>query len=135
MMRLAGWERRLSDYVEQCRSLPFSWGTHDCATFCAGAAQAVTGEDLLEQFRGMYADEESAVAVVAEWAEGDYEKLITSILGEPKAVNFANRGDVVLSLRYRLPTIGVCLGERSAFVTKKGLTFAQTSDCEKAWAV
>lgn len=134
-MRIGGWEARLSGYIEECRHKPFKWGEHDCATFCAGAVLAITGEDLFAPFRGLYADEESAGAIVAEWADGDYETLITSIIGEPKAVGFANRGDVVLSLRYRLPTIGVCLGEHSAFVTKKGLTFAPTSDSEKAWGV
>jgi len=134
-MRIEKWETALARYIEQCRSIPFKWGEHDCATFCAGAVQAITGEDLFAPFRGLYADEESAGAIVAEWAEGDYEALITGIVGEPKAVEFANRGDIVLSLRYRLPTIGVCVGERSAFVTKKGLTFAPTIDSEKAWSI
>jgi len=134
-MRVNRWEAALNRYIDECRPRPFKWGEHDCATFCAGAVQAITGNDYFAPFRGMYADEESAGAIVAEWAGGEYESLISSILGEPKLIGFANRGDVVLSMRYRLPTIGVCLGEHSAFVTKKGLTFAPTCDSEKAWSV
>lgn len=135
LTRLDGWEERLVRYIEHSRAIPFRWGEHDCATFAAGAVAAITGTDHFESFRGKYADEESAASIVAERAEGEYERLITGILGEPKPIGSAGRGDIVLSLRYRLPTLGVCLGEQSAFVTKKGLTFAQTLDSELAWTI
>ena len=45
MRRLPDWRTRLSVHIAAHRIRPFAYGEHDCATFAAGAVQAVTGSD------------------------------------------------------------------------------------------
>jgi hypothetical protein len=43
-MRVKDWPARLVAYIESRRDMPFSYETgNDCALFCAGAVEAVTG--------------------------------------------------------------------------------------------
>ena len=45
MTRLPDWRGRLGAYLAAARARPFCYGTHDCATFAAGAVGAVSGID------------------------------------------------------------------------------------------
>ena len=45
MQRLPDWRTRLGAHIAAHRTRPFAYGAHDCATFAAGAVQAVTGSD------------------------------------------------------------------------------------------
>ena len=45
MQRLPDWRARLGAHIAAHRTRPFGYGAHDCATFAAGAVQAVTGSD------------------------------------------------------------------------------------------
>ena len=45
MQRLPDWRARLGAHIAAHRTRPFAYGEHDCATFAAGAVQAVTGSD------------------------------------------------------------------------------------------
>ncbi len=49
--------------LERARD-PFEWGTNDCCLFPANAIQAITGVDIAADFRGKYADEASAFALI-----------------------------------------------------------------------
>jgi len=54
------WQSRLSAYLASRRGMAFAWGSNDCATFAAGAIEAMTGEDLRASF-GNYTTEAGAV--------------------------------------------------------------------------
>jgi hypothetical protein len=45
MSRLPDWRTRLTVHIAAARRRRFAYGTHDCATFAAGAVAAVTGDD------------------------------------------------------------------------------------------
>ena len=55
MKRLEDWPERLAAFVEARRAMPFRWGQNDCALFAADAVAAVTGVDLAERWRGLWA--------------------------------------------------------------------------------
>jgi hypothetical protein len=44
--------------------VPFSWGSNDCALFCADGILAQTGTDIADEFRGHYRDEAGALATI-----------------------------------------------------------------------
>lgn len=135
MLRYSDWPERLSALIEESRSLKFSWGEWDCAVFCGEAVLRMTGEDVYAPMRGTYKTEAEADARITEVGAESYEAVLWRMLGEPTPISNARRGDVVLSLKFRRPLIGVCLGESSAFVTPKGLSFWPTASCEHAWRV
>lgn len=51
MKRRPDWNARLHAYVDAVKRLPFDWGEHNCATFAAGAIEAMTGENLANGYR------------------------------------------------------------------------------------
>lgn len=67
MIRVDGWEHRLDQAIATGRRAAFQFGgdaPHDCLSFPALCIAAVTGVDLYEPFRGRYADEGGAKALV-----------------------------------------------------------------------
>ncbi len=65
------WDTRLfNDFLLSRAKTPFTWGTHDCATFAADGIQAITGVDIAVDFRGKYTDQPSAVAAIKSICNG-----------------------------------------------------------------
>lgn len=50
--RLPDWQARLAAYVASHQRTPFADGRNDCATFAAGAVEAMTGRDPMHAWRG-----------------------------------------------------------------------------------
>ena len=100
--------RELHKFLEARRDAPFAWGTNDCCLFPADAILSFTGTDIAADFRGKYATEAEAFALIrsvtggttvadaaawcaakhglAEWADAQ---------GAPLPL-FAQRGDLVV---------------------------------------
>ncbi len=56
--------RSLTPFLLERRNSPFAWGTNDCCLFPADAIEAMTGVDIASDFRGKYATEAQAWALV-----------------------------------------------------------------------
>lgn len=54
MPRLKDWPSRFAALVEESRSLPFAWGTHDCCLWAASAVLSITGRDPGAAWRRSY---------------------------------------------------------------------------------
>lgn len=113
-MRIEGWEQRLEAWVEQHRTASFVWGQTDCAMFASGAVRAITGQDPFSEYRGLYDSEEGAELLLDE--AGGFEALCTAVLGDPRPIGHARRGDLVFGpLRPDgAEGLAVCLGTIAA---------------------
>lgn len=131
MNRLQNWPEALHAYVDACRPKPLDYGTHDCATFAAAAVQIVTGEDVLGGL--MWSGEKGALRQLE--VEGGLEAAVTSRLGEPIPIEYAQRGDVVLAEMRGRYVLGVCLGDVCAGPGIEQLEFYPTIRALKAWGV
>jgi len=56
--------KELDVFLRENANAKFVWGTLDCSLFAANAIQAMTGVDIADDFRGKYADEASAFALI-----------------------------------------------------------------------
>lgn len=54
LRRLPNWFANLKTTFEDYRSVPFTWGRADCATFAADCIRATTGVDVMGTWRGSY---------------------------------------------------------------------------------
>lgn len=134
-MRLPGWEAKLSTYIESRRRRPFEWGAHDCATFAAGAVEAITGGcpfiDAHTHNTALQAERvlrRLGCSDVIDWA-------ILS-LGDPLDITLmAQRGDVVGFDGSHGPTLGVCVGSSFAGPGPEGLVFLPMQHVAYAWRV
>ena len=108
-MRFPDWPERLTAYVEARRNLPHVWGENDCVQFAGGALEAMTGANPFAQWRGTYATQEEATAILL--AEGGFVTALHRLLGKPVAPLQAMRGDLLFGeLRPGQEGLAVCIG-------------------------
>jgi len=134
-MRRSDWQNRLADAIEVAREMPFSWGSHDCATWAFDIRRDLTGgEDIAALWRGRYRTALGAHRVMKRLGWVSLEAAGRDLLGTPlPSVLHAKRGDLVLGGSE--PAYGVCVGAKVAFVAPDGLIFLSVSDCSLAWRV
>ncbi|SFK78245.1 DUF6950 family protein [Shimia haliotis] len=134
-MRRPDWQNRLAGAIEAARETPFSWGTHDCATWAFDLRRDLTGgEDIAALWRGRYRTALGAHRIMKRLGWGSLEAAGRDLLGTPlPSVLQAGRGDQVLGGSG--PAYGVCVGAKVAFVAPDGLVFISLSDCSLAWRV
>lgn len=124
---------KFREYIDKCRDKPFKWGEHDCCTFTCGWLKEYLGKDFMEEFRGMYNDEESANKILSE--SGGLEALAVRAFGQMRPSGFAKLGDVVIGETGNGIGLGLCAGEVSFFVGAKGLVRVLTVDMLGCWDV
>jgi len=114
---------------------PFSWGSHDCATWAFDlCCELGGGEDIAALWRGRYCTAIGAHRVMKRLGWDSLEAAGRELLGAPlAAVLQAGRGDLVVGGQE--PTYGVCVGARVAFVAPDGLIFLPLVACSLAWRV
>lgn len=92
MKRLQDWPRRLNDFLDARRTLPFAWGSNDCGTFAIDCIEAITATRVLAVD---WTSEEEAMAVIAR--HGGMLGLVSYALGAPHGDwKRLRRGDVAL---------------------------------------
>ena len=131
-MRVDGWESLLASEIEAARARPFSWGSHDCATWAADVRRALTGHDLAAAWRGTYRDARGAKRSIRATGAGDLVEAVSMAIGKPlPSVLMAGRGDVVTDGA----ALGICLGRDAAFLSRRGLAFRPLAACLHGWRV
>lgn len=133
MVRIEGWELKLSDYISNSKDVIFEWGKNDCTIFTAKAVEVITGYDFYSQYLG-YKTKEDAQKIIDE--NGGFAKLVSKHLGNPHN-NFlsAKRGDLAM---VKCPD--VCLGfvddsgSKVLVLSEKGYVRIPLSKAFKIWS-
>lgn len=133
--RLQDWPERLAELVEARRHAPFRWGRHDCVLWAADAVLACTGQDPAAAWRGRYATEAEADAIIG--AAGGLAELVTKAQADRGAgecpVEQAQRGDTALVAYGNSLMMGVVLGDLVAVPGLNGLVFLRLRAACRAW--
>ena len=132
-MRIDGWEKMLTDFIESKSAASFQWGVHDCCLFAADCVEVITGHDYASQLRGRYKNGREAQEVIKEY--GSMEEMVSALLGASCEVAFAHRGDVVMFDTSDGPALGICCGKQSVFAGRTGLVYHSTIKCSAAWRI
>lgn len=134
-VRLEGWELRLSAVIEAARARPFAWGRHDCALWAAEIVEALTGCQVMTDWRGRYGNGRGARRYLRALGFADIEAAVSARLGAPLAsVWLAMRGDIVLAPDGH--GLGVCAGREALFLAPSGgLTALPLGLCQMAWSL
>lgn len=141
-VRFREW-RALHAFLLKRRSMPFSWGSNDCALFAADGIQAMTGVDIAGDFRGKYSTAAEAFALiksitggstVADAAAWCAEKAGIAELKYPLK---AQRGDLVVFENGGNLISGLVHlnGYQIASVTEKGMAGFPIAQIRRAWHV
>jgi hypothetical protein len=143
MARKQSWPEDLHEYVDSRANTPFAWGSNDCCFFAADAALAMTGEDPAEEFRGKYADEDGAKAIIETITGGSTTEDAVAWVGlkrgweELSNILMAQRGDLVLVEVGSSLAAGIVYlnGKDCLFVSTDGLHRLPLRKCKRAWRV
>lgn len=134
--RLPDWPERLAAFIEARRDLPFEWAVNDCCAMAADAVLAMTGRDFLADFRGRYATEGQAEALMGP---GGLQAFLPRVMAEFGALELApaeaQRGDVALIGLENQLVCGVVTGPHIAAPGARGLAFVPLRRAAMAWGV
>ena len=93
-MKHPDWHNRLIAVIRAAEKRPFLWGEHDCCLFAADCAEAMTGDNFADGWRGTYDSETGAKKALLRGG-GSLEKVLEKYLDEVP-VKMAQRGDIAV---------------------------------------
>lgn len=93
-MKHPDWHNRLIAVIRAAEKRPFLWGEHDCCLFAADCAEAMTGENFANGWRGTYDSETGAKKALLRGG-GSLENVLAKYLDEV-SVKMAQRGDIAV---------------------------------------
>jgi hypothetical protein len=135
--RREDWEERLNDYVASVFNEPHEWGKHDCAIFTCDAVLAMTGVDIMPEFRGKYSSEAEARELIVNSGNSDLAGVMETRLPRVPRPS-VQRGDVVMvkggNLGIAYGDVALCVGE-DQLTGKVGIIRIPREDWRKAWHV
>lgn len=132
MQRLKDWPSRLQALMAQAQLRPFTWGSHDCCLWAADAVLACTGVDMAVPWRGTYATETEAAALLD--ALGGLRAL-GALAGPECKPALAGAGDVGLIEHAGAGWLAVHDGAAWVCATRNGLVRWPTRAARCAWKV
>lgn len=130
MERYQDWPLRLNLAIEDARSAPFDWRTHNCATFAADVVEAMTGERLHDTFAALHGHRRHAIA-----ASKRMRALVSAQLPVMIAPPYAQRGDVVYVEIDGTAGLGICNGNTAVCLGPDGLAFVPMEAAQCAWRI
>lgn len=134
-MRFDDWRPRLAAYLAETVRRPFRPGRHDCVLWAAGARAAMTGVDMMAEWRGRYSTVEEGLQLARQAGCDDPWLHVVSGL-EEIAPAYAQVGDlVVLDGDDGLPAMGVVQGAAIYVLHPRGAGMVQLTAARRAWRV
>jgi hypothetical protein len=135
-MKLSNSAAILNQYLSDIDGKPFVWGNHDCCLFVANYLKMITGVDYAAEYRGKYTTAVGAARALKRHGGGDVLSMMNSKFISIRP-SFAQRcGMVCYEFDGMGNTVGLCVGEKSAFVALSGdIVYVPTLDCHSAWRV
>lgn len=129
LKRYNDWDLRLDAFFRDAHQ--FEW----CAIFAADAVLAMTGIDLVADFRKIKTKSAMRKAAIKYCGSYDMEAVARKGLGAPINPKLAQRGDVVSCDVGDGIALGVCMGAKSMFIAEVGVVRIDTSQCLNAWRI
>lgn len=130
---------RLNDYIEEIKRRPFTWGTHDCLVFTNTAFTKMYGKGYADDWVGIYYDNGRNVPIKELKKRFDYSNLKDAISDRLLEKKIPAIGDLVLTKKsaahvwYIGAALGICLGNRAAFVGTHRLEFLHLDEIDYVW--
>lgn len=130
-MRYKDWPIKLNAYFTSVKDTPFEYGIHDCCIFAADAVKAITGDDYMEEFRGIYFNKTESREVLKGIGAGTLLRTLKNKFGKPVHGASGQRGDVA----WFQGSCGIVIGPDAVFLTKDGYGFAPINKIKWAFRV
>jgi len=143
MERFKDWEIRLHKKFLEWSEVDFQWGEKDCCIFAGDCIEAITSKNPMTDFikkysNNPYTNKREAILLIKN-SFSDLGSCIEQVLGKPRDINFAQRGDLVLlknNNSWRICGIVDLTGAKiTALSLKDGLVKLPMSDGYLSWKI
>ena len=138
-MRVENWDSKLQKVIkETIDKEKFNYGKNDCITFTLKCIETITGKKV---FNHKWKSLKDGKAIIKKLKKKDLLDIALHVAKENNFklinINFAQRGDV---LYYKDEfdwdgTLGVCIGDKTMFNWKKGISLILNSQCKYCWRI
>lgn len=132
LARYHDWQLRLEAFARVRQSMPFAWGTNDCATFAADCVEALTGQRMLPKMRN-YSTARDALVLIE--GAGGLRSIACHALGGFILPAYARVGDVVLHRFGKREALGICNGGAALSPGRAGTVAVPMDSVVCAWRV
>ena len=133
MSRLLDWQGRLEAYLSAVARTPWRPGTQDCVIFAVGWRQAVTGIDLMEDFRGAYTTLEQGFELLRAQGWPDHISAVTQGLEECPPHRMVMADLVTVEGAEGEPAFGGCGGGHLHVLHPRGLGLLPLTAAMRCW--
>ena len=138
-MRVENWDSKLQKVIrETIDKEKFNYGKNDCITFTLKCIETITGKKV---FNHKWKSLKDGKAIIKKLKKKDLLDIALHVAKEHNFqlidINFAQRGDV---LYYKDEfdwdgTLGVCIGDKTMFNWKKGISLILNNQCKYCWRI
>lgn len=134
MKKKEGWREALQDEFFLARNREFSWGSNDCAIFCARCVERMTGYPVVSEMRNKFSwtNKKEGVRLLASRAFID---MTSDVLGVPSAVNECMEGDVMLVKNNDHLLLGMHEGHFVVSVSEHGIDKVPLENAVCGWRI
>lgn len=133
-MRLPDWDQRLAAWINAEAVHPFNEADAHCGWFAADAVIAITGIDLVSEWRGKHKTIAGAARALKKAGFEDHIALAASLLPEI-APAFAYRGDLMVIEQDGAFALGVLMGEYAWARGRDGVCLVDRMQAHRAFKV
>ncbi len=144
MKRIDGWHRALAVAIRARAKQKFEYGTFDCSLAAADCVLAMTGIDLMADFRGQYNSAASAAVALNKIGKPTLLKTLISLVpkhgGKRIPVHHACKGDLVVTKKalhdaVQGQAVGVWLDSAAIFPGETGWVHVSRTDLIAAFKI
>lgn len=133
-----GPQKRLNDYLRSVRTTPFKWGEHDCLTFSNSAFKLYHGFGYADDWIGQYMNGSDPMLPSRLRREFGFDSFDEAMAGKLVEVDHVPpRGALVATKmveRWLIGyALGICVGTKAAFLSRRGVIYSPLDDIAKAW--
>ena len=138
-MRVENWDSKLQKVIsDTVNKEKFEYGKNDCVTFVLKCIETITGKKV---FNHKWKSLKDGKAIIKKLKKKDLLDIALHVAKEHNFelidINFAQRGDV---LYYKDEfdwdgTLGVCIGDKTMFNWKKGISLILNNQCKYCWRI
>lgn len=142
-MRVANWDIKLAEYVDNLRDYPFVWGEHDCLTFVNNCVGLLRGETFADDWLGDYSTGRGAFKTYRKLLYSQEYDTIVDMLDDRLGRftgRFPLRGTVVgrpcdQKIGVLPVVLGIVVSDLAAFIDTDGMVLSQLDENDLFWSV
>ena len=131
-MRVENWEKKLANYIEKHRNKKFNFPIHNCCRFTLDWEKELTNQTRFPEFDKKLQSYQDFEEILNKCGFKNPISLCNKRLTKI-STKLAKRGDLVCVRQKNSFCMGICLGQKCAFLGTQKMEFVSLNEVCYAW--